>query len=559
LGYRILSFICLTYLPLLSVNCLPVLAEQQAHFHKNKPATIHPKINSTVKSEQISERIRPGVISHDQGASYLARLAVPRASDRTSTSTCILLENGKPLSHPHALHKRIREQGRGHYSHWTTSTLYFSASDASDPRTNGKKYELVNTETFTEKHASFLLTSPHSLIEFPAFSQRRIQPTKIVWQNLDSQIEFSPSWKRKGAPDLSSQEAILASILKPGMNAEEKSLAIWKFLVDWRYHYNPAEQGDELHDPVKFLNVYGYGFCDDCATNFVVLSRKAGLRSRIWGLSGHVVAEAFYDGSWHMFDPDHQAIYRNEQGVIAGVEELSQHPELITKTPQDPIGSPSHLIADLYTSTNDNRPSERHPSIKDTVIAPILEPLDQVEFRFTNPEYVHQKPWKDSAKPPIVGNGTLKRIAPLTQELKQTSPNQRQWHFKWPYVFLKGALNLKLESTDILPLVFISQDTISWQKLDGVLTENNLRVSLDQWIHHQPTAVYECFVRLENPTKSDPAASIKQMDAELIFQFAPRALAHIENRNNTFEMNLTPASAMKGKGVKVELVWKEIE
>ncbi|MFH1300153.1 MAG: hypothetical protein ABIK07_03760, partial [Planctomycetota bacterium] len=95
--------------------------------------------------------------------------------------------------------------------------------------------------------------------------------------------------------------------------------------------------------------------------------------------------------------------------------------------------------------------------------------------------------------------------------------------------------------------------------LDGVVNENNLLVSLDRWLQNQPTAVYECFVRLENPDKTDPAHSIQQIDAEMIFQFAPRALAHMENRNNTFEMKLNSESPINGKGVKVQLLWKEIE
>jgi predicted O-methyltransferase YrrM len=47
-----------------------------------------------------------------------------------------LFEDGKPLGPAHSKHKLIREQGRGAYSHWRGQIL-FSASDNSDPRTNG--------------------------------------------------------------------------------------------------------------------------------------------------------------------------------------------------------------------------------------------------------------------------------------------------------------------------------------------------------------------------------------------------------------------------------------
>ncbi|WP_339731896.1 transglutaminase-like domain-containing protein [uncultured Gimesia sp.] len=557
---QLLFCLYFTSISFVSVNPLPIVFSYQSLQTQNRQQDrLQPEIRSTIKSETTRELITPDAILHDQGSCYRARLAIPRSADRESSSKCVLLEDGKPLPHPHARHKLIREQGRGHYSHWTTDTLYFSASDSSHPKTNGKKYELVNKESYLEKESSFVLSATQSAIEFPSFPERTIHPVKLIWHNLDPQIKVEPHWKRKGAPDLSSQNAMLASILKPGMQEEEKALAIWKLLVDWRYHFTPAEQGDELHDPVKFLNVYGYGFCDDCATNFAVLARKAGLRSRVWGLSGHVVAEAFYDGQWHMFDADHQVFYRNQKGTIAGVEELARHPELITKTKRDPIGSPSHLIADLYTSTNNNRASERHPQMSDSTLSPMLEPLDRVEFRFTNPEYVHQKNSSDASRPPVVGNGTLTRTVRQIQNLKQTAPNRRQWHLSWPYVLLKGKLELALNPATPIPMVYVSPNTKSWHKLEGVYTNQTLAISLDQWIQNQPTAVYECFIRIENSNGTDPVESIKQLNSELIFQFAPRALAHLQRTDNHFEMNLTPSPKGKGKGIKVQLVWKETE
>ena len=556
----IFFFLYLTAFLFASVNQLAVVySDQDQQTQYSQRDILQPEIRTSVKSETIRELIQPDAVSHEQGSCYRARLAIPRRADRESTSNCVLLEDGIPLPHPHARHQLIREQGKGHYSHWTTDTLYFSASDSSDPRTNGKKYELINNDSSTEKQSTFVLSTARSSIHFPEAPDRQIQPLKLIWHNLDSQTKIAPHWKRKGAPDLTSQDAILASILKPDMKEEEKALAIWKFLVDWRYHFTPAEQGDELHDPVKFLNVYGYGFCDDCATNFTVLARKAGLRSRVWGLSGHVVAEAFYDGKWHMFDPDHEVVYRNQQGIIAGVEELAEHPELITKTPRDPIGSPSHLVAELYTSTKNNRVSERQPKIKDSTLTPQLEPLDRVEFRFTRPEYVHQKNKSKKSRPPVVGNGTLSRSAHHLQSLKQTAPNQREWHLNWPYVLLKGKLELELKSNAPTPSVFVSHNAKSWRKLEGTLTKQTLTISLDQWIQGQPTAVYDCFIRIENSNGADPAESISQLNSEWIFQFAPRALAHLQKNNNQFEMKLTPSPSKKAKGLEVKLVWKETE
>jgi len=55
-------------------------------------------------------------------------------------SPLVLLENGIALGPEHHLHAEIASLGHGRYSHWS-SVLYFSASDNTDPRLNGKKYE----------------------------------------------------------------------------------------------------------------------------------------------------------------------------------------------------------------------------------------------------------------------------------------------------------------------------------------------------------------------------------------------------------------------------------
>jgi len=65
---------------------------------------------------------------------------------KENQSKCILLEDGKPLGLPHSAHKEIREIGKGKYSHWSERLIYFSSSDNSDPRTNGRKYVLVTTK-----------------------------------------------------------------------------------------------------------------------------------------------------------------------------------------------------------------------------------------------------------------------------------------------------------------------------------------------------------------------------------------------------------------------------
>jgi hypothetical protein len=61
--------------------------------------------------------------------------------DHPQRSTAVLLEDGRPLGPAHAVHATIREHGGGAYSHWLDQ-VYFSTSDGSDPRSNGREYVL---------------------------------------------------------------------------------------------------------------------------------------------------------------------------------------------------------------------------------------------------------------------------------------------------------------------------------------------------------------------------------------------------------------------------------
>ncbi|MBD0271762.1 MAG: hypothetical protein ICV73_07510, partial [Acetobacteraceae bacterium] len=58
-----------------------------------------------------------------------------------TNSRLALYENGTRLGPAHARHDLIRDVGQGAYSHWGR-TLIFSASDNTDPRTNGRRYSL---------------------------------------------------------------------------------------------------------------------------------------------------------------------------------------------------------------------------------------------------------------------------------------------------------------------------------------------------------------------------------------------------------------------------------
>lgn len=89
-----------------------------------------------------------GPFARHSGACYSAPLASleseadgPAAPQR---SLLMVYEDGKMLGLRHAIHRQIAEHGGGRFSHWGDS-LFFSATDNSDPNTNGRRYTYCET------------------------------------------------------------------------------------------------------------------------------------------------------------------------------------------------------------------------------------------------------------------------------------------------------------------------------------------------------------------------------------------------------------------------------
>lgn len=58
-------------------------------------------------------------------------------------SPIVIYENGNPLGPAHSSHEDIEKIGYGRFSHWRGMGIIFSASDVTDPNTNGRRYTVV--------------------------------------------------------------------------------------------------------------------------------------------------------------------------------------------------------------------------------------------------------------------------------------------------------------------------------------------------------------------------------------------------------------------------------
>lgn len=105
-------------------------------------------ICAEVFAPSVVMRIQAVEARHDDGLAYTVPLGKHSrilfelrsdGPDSADASELILFENGKSLGPAHSSHAEIRRQGTGRFSHWNTA-LWFSSSDATDPRTNGRDY-----------------------------------------------------------------------------------------------------------------------------------------------------------------------------------------------------------------------------------------------------------------------------------------------------------------------------------------------------------------------------------------------------------------------------------
>ena len=129
-------------------------------------------------------------------------------------------------------------------------------------------------------------------------------------------------------------ETMLDEILAGARDDQEKALLIWDFVRNNRYHDMPLFHDDELHDPVRFLGVYGGGLCDDSAAVGCSLLYHAGLNHTKYAqnpktrhLHGHVMCEAFLDGKHQFLDIDENVFYldRENERIVSGDELTRDH------------------------------------------------------------------------------------------------------------------------------------------------------------------------------------------------------------------------------------------
>jgi len=129
----------------------------------------------------------PGVANYAP-QSFLSQFFYSSTGDSPGApraSTLLLLEDGRLLGFPHADHQDISDHGGGRYSHWR-DTLFFSASDSSDPRVNRRVYSVVQSPNALRLFVPLLLLIPLLILRQlrePRFFQRVLR-SRPFWYGI---------------------------------------------------------------------------------------------------------------------------------------------------------------------------------------------------------------------------------------------------------------------------------------------------------------------------------------------------------------------------------------
>lgn len=115
-------------------------------------------------------------------------------------------------------------------------------------------------------------------------------------------------------------DEMLAEALRGAKTDQDKVYLIWDFVRRNRHHDDPIYHHDELHDPVRFLCIYGGGLCDDAGSNGSALYHRAGFTAERVGrdpkvrcLHGHMMCEVFLDGNYQFMDIDEDVFYLDRE------------------------------------------------------------------------------------------------------------------------------------------------------------------------------------------------------------------------------------------------------
>jgi hypothetical protein len=185
-------------------------------------------------------------------------------------------------------------------------------------------------------------------------------------QNISARV-YSPRVVSPHVADTHSMHTFAEFSRWRNLSGDARAWEVFQYLADERTGLFPLgqpvrggrdvlEEFLQVRDPVKLINVYGYGYCGILGPTAAGVCEQMGIGpSRTLALPGwhHVVGETFYDGAWHYLDLDVRAVFCRRDGRLASMAEAKRD-DALWKTaerrlffPLDPVDK----VREVYRTT----------------------------------------------------------------------------------------------------------------------------------------------------------------------------------------------------------------
>ncbi len=304
----------------------------------------------------------------------------------------------------------------------------------------------------------------------------------VRMENVGATDAVNP-WLSNGRNTFRNIQEIVASAIAPGMTDAEKAFALWFQEIQYRHH-SPGDN-NELGDPVKIFNVYGYNTCGNDSISLATLWRAAGLKVAPARALGHCISQAFHDGGWHFYDGDMHSVYLlRDNETVAGEQDIVRDHDLIKRTHSKGILMPDTWwdgqgMCAMYFY--EGKVTGERSGIADTTMNMVLRPGEALVWRWGQLDPVkyhgalHTMPIYESAiynglweyRPDFSkeiwrkGATTVENITSLPDGLAAGEGKQGSitWTMRASYVFVGGRLEVEGANARF----FVSADGKAWQ------------------------------------------------------------------------------------------------
>jgi hypothetical protein len=524
----------------------------------------------------------------EQGHCYIASMDFGEEGDKFTgnRSMLVLFEEGKPLGPPRSIHADIRQKGGGRFSHWTRESLYFSVSDNTDPRTNGRRYEVASRNpkstlggldrfpAVEKEHVERITSARHEYsIEMggtlDAENTRTLTTNNcyitfqnnlaLVIENVGDVPVVNPRLVINDRGNWHTFESLLEEFTRGAANDQERVYLIWENMRQNLYHESPLFGNHEPHDPVKLFNVYGLNLCDDAGNAGCSLFHHAGLvGSKNRSLNGHVQCEAFVNGKHQFIDVDMDCFYldRENELPISGDECARDHDLVRRELNYGPAvaGFTSSDAPAALFGPDDRQHDARHRGHE---IAYTLRPGEKAVFRWDNVGKYCAENQERAHRPKYFGNSKFVYTPRLTLDAvgrdafsskdlaAAAAPDQADglagrsadahldYEIRLPYPACGGAVRAQFRGAnrDDQFSLALSLDGKQWKPLwksQGPGAHHG-EVALDDPldVHNKP-AKYGYFVRVGlGSAGGEPGAVLSSLEIETDVLAAPTSLPRL--------------------------------